>query len=143
MTDLSHGYYDQLVSERRKRIESSKLVLIKSLSTAGVARLVVKYDGEGDSGQVESIDALDAERKSVDIHGPSFIEIGKDENRREYSNLAGFVESFFWDLLGSYHDGFENNDGGFGEVIIDVTAGTVTLDHYDRFVDCVNSMTEV
>ena len=37
--------------------------------------------------------------------------------------LQEALDDFAWAVLDAYHDGFENNDGGFGTIVIDVAEG--------------------
>jgi hypothetical protein len=64
-------------------------------------------------------------------------------NPDKSETLETALDEFTWDILYLHHAGFENNDGGHGELVIDVAAGTFDLSHYDRFVDSVFSGTEV
>ena len=49
-------------------------------------------------------------------------------------NFEATVEHLCWDYLEIYC-GWENNDGAFGTFVFDVPAGTVTLEHNERFTD--------
>ena len=44
--------------------------------------------------------------------------------------------------VSQHHDGFENTDGGYGTLTINVEAATVTLQHSTRFVDSITTETE-
>jgi hypothetical protein len=96
--------------------------------------VVAAYDGEGDSGQINDITATAADESEVSLEG---LPCGPD------TLLADELDDFAWQCLGAYHGGFENNDGGYGDVTIDVTEGKVYIDHNDRFVDVTNTTSEV
>jgi hypothetical protein len=40
-----------------------------------------------------------------------------------------------WDVVYDLHPGFENNDGGDGEVEWDVSADKMQIEHRERFTD--------
>ncbi len=60
-----------------------------------------------------------------------------------YGSLTEGLDAFAWSVLDLYHAGFENNEGGFGSIEIDVAKGAITVDHNDRIVEVCNSMMEV
>lgn len=117
--------------------------LLKALRARGIARVQIEYDGEGDSGQIGEITAHDARGKIVALNHPIRLALRDGERPTRYGSLGGAIDDLAWTILGHYHDGFVNNDGGFGTISIDVAEATVTLDHNDRVVDSVNTTTQV
>jgi hypothetical protein len=119
-------------AERQAQLSTLKDALLKELASAGVVTVTVEYNGEGDSGQLESI----------------FIEDG-NEHRLEILDQEPWrepriqIENFVWEVLGACHDGFEINDGGYGVLSIDVKARTIELDHNDRVIESLNTQTEL
>jgi hypothetical protein len=93
------------------------------LKDAGVARIEVYYDGCGDSGQIESIHYFDTENKQIDLPG-----------RVTLTHEA--LMDLFYDLIEVRHDGWENNDGAFGEFTWDLTADTLLHTHSERYTEC-------
>jgi uncharacterized protein DUF6878 len=110
----------------REALPARRDAIIAAMKTLGVATLSVNYDGEGDQGQVNEMFGLDAQNKRVNID----------------AHLQA-IEDFTWDVLQLHHAGFDNNDGGYGELVFNVADGTCELSHYDRVVDSVFSGTEV
>jgi len=47
------------------------------------------------------------------------VTLDLDGQARDYSSLPQALEEFAWALLRVYHDGFENNEGGYGTIEID------------------------
>ncbi len=112
------------------RIENAKAKLrkevIPKLKKRGVAAVQARYSGYGDSGCIETVEYLDAKNKPVTIRkGRSGIDSSIEDT------LDGFLPS-----------GFEINDGGQGEITIDVQAGTVTIEHQENFVEHHDSTME-
>jgi Family of unknown function (DUF6878) len=143
MSELSYiETYQQGRARDREHLLAAKPVLIAALTSIGVAHVEIEYDGEGDSGQINSILGANDRGETVDLRKPHPVSIGQGDRQSHYDSLEEFIEDFAWDLLGQYHDGFENNDGGFGRVTIEVADARITLDHNDRVVESVNTETE-
>jgi hypothetical protein len=121
----------------------AKSAMLGALRTQGIATVEIDYDGEGDSGQMGDIYAYDAERQSLPINKPVNIAFAPDEEPRHYDSLSEALDDFAWRLLQDRHGGFENNDGGYGTIVIDVPNCSVVIDHNDRFTDAFNTRTEV
>lgn len=109
--------------------------LFDALAAAGITAVVVNFDGYGDSGQIESIDARDAEGEVA--LPESTIEIGSpgegDATQHVAMPVREAIEELAYDLLRDTHAGWENNDGAFGEFTFDVAARTISLDHNERY----------
>jgi hypothetical protein len=56
---------------------------------------------------------------------------GFDPETREKLDW-GKIEDAVWDLI---PDGFENNDGGFGEVVLEVPTSNIQVRHSQRISD--------
>jgi hypothetical protein len=51
------------------------------------------------------------------------------------SSVEDAISEFTDELINKHgHAGYENNDGGGGELIISVESGNVELNHYDNIV---------
>ncbi len=109
-----------------KRLENVRQQLpeaARQLKDAGVVRVEVYYDGCGDSGQIESIHYFDTEYKQID---PT----------RRVTLTHDALMDLFYDLIEVRHDGWENNDGAFGEFTWDLTAATLLHTHSERYTEC-------
>jgi hypothetical protein len=110
-----------------------------ALATAGLATVVVSFDGYGDSGQIErlevdgAVDALPA--VTVEIAASIWRE---REPQRQSMSLADAIEKLIYDFLGSAHGGWEDNDGAYGEFTFDVVDRTIRLDYNERYSASVN-----
>jgi hypothetical protein len=136
--------YAQEQAKRAKRLPLMKAELIKALATIKASRAVIQYDGCGDNGQIESVEAFRANGKAVSLNTPPFeLTVEGSETTGRYSSLRDALDDYAWELLAVTHDGFENDDGGYGSITIDVAKAAVTLDHNDRFTDSVNTVTDV
>jgi len=117
---------------------ANKAALFTALSTAGITSVDVSFDGYGDSGQIESIDA---KADGADVPLPettvTLTMIGwrdTDPTERRMS-VHDAIEHFAYDCLAQTHGGWENNEGAFGTFVFDVADQSITLDYNQRFED--------
>jgi hypothetical protein len=139
MTDISNAYenYSKL---RREAATFNRTIVFDALSAAQITSVTVTFDGEGDSGQIEGIaayagdDAREIPLVRLDIHTASW---GKDTIDRTSVLLSDVIEQLCYDLLWQEHDGWEINDGSFGEFTFDVASRRIELTFNARFADFV------
>jgi hypothetical protein len=117
----------------------NKTAVFDALAAAGVATVTVSFDGYGDSGQIERLEVEGA----VDALPGATIEIatpvwGELEPQRQSMPVADAIEKLIYDFLGSAHDGWEDNDGAYGEFTFDVADRTISLDYNERYTASVN-----
>lgn len=115
---------------------TNKAALFAVLAAAGVTQVIVTFDGYGDSGQIESVDAR-AGDEPIELPEATvaFLSAEWDESEPVSRDLplGDAVEQLAYDYLADSHAGWENNDGAYGEFVFDVAAGTISLDHNDRY----------
>jgi hypothetical protein len=99
--------------------------LVDQLAQHNVTVIEVEYDGSGDSGQVESI-------SFTGLAGP--VPMSEPAER--------VVEEYVDALLSCHEPGWENDEGSFGTVRINVAERSVTLEHSTRFTDYHESTIE-
>lgn len=116
---------------------ANKAALFAVLAATGIARVTVAFDGYGDSGQIESIDAVGADGGTMELPATSLAfgraQWGEAKPRSEEMTAAEAIERLAYDLLGDAHPGWEINDGAYGSFTFDVAGGTITLDCNLRF----------
>ncbi len=116
----------------------NKAALFDALAALGVAEVVVGFDGSGDSGQIESVEARRADGSVADLPENGSVPILRmrcDAVEPALSDLplAEAIEALAYDFLESVHDGWENNEGAFGEFTFDVDARTIRLEYNERY----------
>lgn len=130
--------YEDYERQTVASIPINKSVVLPALSAAGVSIVVVSFDGYGDSGQIEGVEAragdlvLDIPDLTVEIAHPDW---NSAELQRLTVSLRDAVEAVAWDILSSTHGGWDINDGAYGEVVFDVKAGEIRLDYNERCTD--------
>lgn len=128
-------------------LDRAKAAILPILRDHGIATILITYDGYGDEGNIYEIEALsgptddgaagdesrrrvalptvDCDRVSVDHLGNVTVDI---------KTLEDALEAFTELALEQLHEGYENNEGGFGTFTFDVATGQVTLHHEDRYI---------
>lgn len=122
---------------------ANKTVLLDHLAHTPIARVQVEFDGEGDSGQIESIQAWTSDGTAADLP-PDIISLrlrdGPDgQERMQAQTVAEAIETLVYDALAQTHGGWENNDGGFGSLVFDVAARTLSLTMNERITETLVS----
>jgi len=120
-------------------VQSAKQAIMAALKTGAVTVVRVRYEGSGDSGQVEEIDARDEHGEvaipeitvsCVQWHTVWSRERGEHaEEGVVDSPLSEFIEYFVNMLVRQLHPGWEINEGSFGAVTFDVADNKVTVEH--------------
>lgn len=114
---------------------ANKDALFDALACAGITRVVVQFDGSGDSGQIEFIDAFAADAPvalpsgNVELAEPVYC---RDTIEVSTLSLRDAIEKLAYDFLEETHCGWENNDGAFGDFAFDVGERTITLAYNER-----------
>lgn len=97
----------------------SKLLTKLKKEKSGATAVIVIYDGSGDSGGVEDV-YLQMPDNSANRHLP-----------RDIRDLA---EDLAYKMLENNFIGWENNDGAYGSVKVDIAARTAHIDHEERIM---------
>lgn len=92
--------------------------LLQLLSGLKIKRIAVQYSGSGDSGQTDDVDVEPSSRANL-----------LDENFDDKETIREALDRICWSAIEDQHDGFYNNEGGFGELVIDVLEKTIQLNH--------------
>lgn len=130
--------YERQCEARRKLGQINKAAIFAVLAAADIDLVLVTFDGEGDSGQIQDITA---NRKDQPVPLPEVkVKLqqavwGETEPQVSEVNLQHAIETLCYDFLEDDHAGWENNDGAFGEFRLDVAARQVELDFNFRYTD--------
>jgi hypothetical protein len=122
------------VAEARPAI---KAVLFDALARAGITSVIVTFDGYGDSGQIEQVeiragDDVLAELPPDQIEFVEPVRGDPDESERSTQTVSDAIETLVYAFLEETHDGWENDDGAYGDVTFDVGNRTITLNYNER-----------
>ena len=147
MTEAQPAYdpaavWAQIVAEQSARsrlaetaLPANKAAVFNALTAADITCVVVTFDGVGDSGQIDRAEGrrgdqvTDLPLTEVEIATPVWDGSGLD---RRTLPLPQAIEEFAYALLEHSHDGWEINEGAWGEFTFDVAAQTIALDYNER-----------
>jgi hypothetical protein len=115
----------------------NKTAVFDALAAAGITIVVVAFDGYGDSGQIENVEAKAGEDVVALPSGE--VEIASavwDQTAPERTAMTvhDAIDRLVFDFLVMTHDGWENSDGAYGDFTFDVAERTVTLDYNERYM---------
>lgn len=125
----------------REILTANKAVLFDSLTAAGIETVIVAFDGYGDSGQIERIDVDGAEEAvplSRDRIEVARVRWGNPEIERQTQTVREAIETLVYDLLRQTHEGWEINDGAYGDFTFNVAERTIKLDYNERYISSEN-----
>ena len=105
------------------------MTLFAALKDAGVTNVEIRYDGGGDSGQVEDVE-YDGENITTDLN---------DKFDGDLQDLATHI------LEQHYDYDWYNNDGGYGNIRIDLEGDTpeITIDGYVRSIEDAGASVDI
>ena len=115
------------LSPEEARAKAAILAECGNLAAAGVTFVAVHFDGYGDSGVTEEVRCFDSEYYAY-------------EEVKAVAHDATYLEEHFETLVPM---GYENDCGGFGDVVLDVRARKITVERNDRFEDYTTIAYEV
>lgn len=105
---------EQARAEARKARKGLRAQMRERLQSAGVVRVEARYNGYGDSGNIEDV-TLTPEAASLE------------------TDLKVKLEDLLWGTAYDLHPGFEINEGGDGEIDWDVTKDAMSIEHREHF----------
>lgn len=109
--------------EQQKTAEEFREQTLPKLQALGIEKVVGGYSGYGDSGDLHDLDCYGPEKQPVEI----------DESLREV------LRRFLYEYL---PDGYEINDGGQGNVTINLQTMRVELEHEENYTETRSSYEE-
>ncbi|MCD1635918.1 hypothetical protein K7H91_19330 [Martelella mediterranea] len=115
----AHDFYAQMLESRRRAAEQrveTRAALLVELCALGVTNIEVQYEGYGDSGNIEDV-----------VVTPDTITLTEEMRRR--------VEDFAWDFAYLLSPGFENNEGGYGELTWSIETDKIDVSHSNRYIE--------
>jgi hypothetical protein len=122
--------------------EHNKPVVFGLLAEAGITSVTVEFDGESDSGQIESVIACAGELRVELPRTPVTLQKASWHSETLTATtepLSEAIETLCYDCLQQKHGGWEINDGAFGTFAFDVAARTIELEFNGRYTDIATS----
>ena len=115
----------------------NKTTVFDALAATAITIVVVAFDGYGDSGQIENVEAKAGDEIVALPSGQ--VEIAsavwdQAEPESTATTVHDAIELLVFDFLGMTHDGWENSDGAYGDFTFDIAERTITLDYNERYM---------
>jgi hypothetical protein len=118
---------NEALSPEAQTANAAILSACDSLAAAGVTFVAVHFDGYGDDGTTEDVKCYDSEWYAWGEHEP--VKYDGSHLQEHFESLVPF--------------GYENDCGGFGDVVLDVAARKLSVERNDRFEDYTTTTYEV
>lgn len=133
-------------------LSHNRTVLLDALRAAGAASAVIEYSGSGDEGSVNDISILDASGEPLNA-SQSVTVMEEDSHYVDgqwqtshtmvEQSLHNALDAFADLAISVYHCGYENGDGGTGEITFDCAAGTVQMAHNAHYTESFLTKTDL
>lgn len=119
----------------KSTLSDNKTALFDALARARIDTVEVTFNGYADEGQIDGLVA-DGEGADADLRLTN-IELarvvwGNPAATRETLTLKEAIEKLVHDLLEQTYDGWENNQGAYGDFLFDVFERRITLNFNER-----------
>lgn len=118
---------------------ANKAALFEALAGAGIHTVTVMFDGSGDSGQIESLDAFSGETVVMPLPGTAiaFKEVVWDGLlvMTQQRAIRDVIDTMANALLEQTHEGWEDGDGAYGDFTFTVEGQTITLEYNERHME--------
>jgi len=134
--------WQRYAAARSKANAINKTTVFDALAAASITSVFVEFDGEGDSGQIETVMFFQGEASvetpvtTVSIQQASH---GETETVATEEALQSAIETLCYDYLEEAHGGWEINEGAFGRFCFDVAKCEIELEFNGRLIDYVQS----
>jgi len=122
-----HSSYEEQLKQQQAAAKAAILAQCDRLASAGVTFVAAHFDGSGDDGVTENVKCYDADDYAYEECEP-------------VAHEASDLQEHFEELV-PY--GYENDAGGFGDVVLDVRKRKITVERNDRFEDYSTTTYEV
>lgn len=129
-------------------VAHNKAAIIEALKPHGIKKVIVEYYGGGDSGGAEDVRLELENGETVPVPTGS---VSYAYNRTRYNfqtkgveTIEGYIEKkpltnaledFAMHLVEIHHAGWENDDGGRGDVTFDLDENEIVVDHEEYYTE--------
>lgn len=117
----------ETLSPEETAAKTALLAECDKLAKGAISFVAVHFDGYGDDGATEAVKCYDSGWYAYEEHKP--VNYDASHLQEHFEALVPF--------------GYENDCGGFGDIVLDVAARTITVERNDRFEDYTTTTYEV
>ena len=106
MTDITETPSAAPVEDTRAKTKNS---VFAALAEAGIHKVTVGFDGCGDSGEIEAVEACNATGDRIPLPSDRKLQLalGNRDSPLTEMNLEAAIETLAWDYLEETHYGWE------------------------------------
>jgi uncharacterized protein DUF6878 len=122
-----HLTFEEQLKQHQAAAKAAILAQCDRLAAAGITFVAAHFDGSGDDGVTEDVKCYDSGVYAYEECEP-------------VAHDASHLQEHFEELV-PY--GYENDAGGFGDVVLDVRKRKITVERNDRFEDNSTTTYEV
>ncbi len=122
-----HLTFEEQLKQHQAAAKTAILAQCDRLAAAGITFAAAHFDGSGDDGVTEEVKCYDSNVYAYEECEP-------------VAHEASYLQEHF-EALVPY--GYENDAGGFGDVVLDVGKRKITVERNDRFEDYSTTTYEV
>ncbi|MCB1098669.1 MAG: hypothetical protein KDN22_24065 [Verrucomicrobiae bacterium] len=137
--------------ERENHYMQILRMILPALREHGVQTVSVDFDGSGDCGSIDLIQCYPSDSDDVlerAMTHPTQNRVFQNGTWTSVTEqirqpIRDAIEELTYDYLETTGIDWYNNEGGFGELVIDVTRGTVSIDVSTRVIESVTQYSDV
>jgi hypothetical protein len=133
--------YQQRIAEAQAKAVATLKASIIAFGKLGLDSARWSYDGSGDSGDIEEVTFVRAPFEDTPVGAPESV-MSDTEFKAEVKAKLSAEEQALIDesalnkaVFSLMPPGFENNEGGYGEVVLDVVTGAIQVQHNERYTE--------
>jgi hypothetical protein len=121
---------------KRESQTEDRATVMAALKACGITKVVIRYDGYGDSGGVEecSVEGGQGQESLAMPVQTAIVDWPLAEKAIHTAPLREVLETLAMECVAADHDGWENNEGGSGDVTFDPVADTITVSHTENYI---------
>ena len=130
--------YSELARRREERMTTLKSAVFDALDAGGLTIVTVTFNGYGDSGQIETIEAKIGDEAAalpsghITLPAEGSVEAGFEQAAL---SIREAIEELAFEFLNATHSGWEDNEGSDGDFTFEVAERTITLDYSGRYIE--------
>lgn len=125
-------------------VDANRETLLAVLAKLNITDVTIRYDGCGDSGDVAEVTVIPETimpQLAIEHINHQYVVTDYSENQYQYRveerllSVNDALHDFALEWVDVYHSGWENNDGGFGIVTIQVAENRFELEHSEYYME--------
>lgn len=114
--------------------EAELTSLLFKLADIGITGIKAHYDGQGDSGTIETILYTTTPCETPEDVDENVEWDSADIKDTDISGIYSLLEDFFYEILNNIEDWW-NDDGGYGDISICIPSGKYIIDNHVRYYE--------